>query len=397
MATRNSHSSRRKNYFKRISLKKLWQNSLKFIRNHQRFSGLLAITLILIFFIVTVSLLPSEQPFEGRLELTNLSFTSQKDQGFLNYINDISSIQYRSTPTSQPLTLSGQFNDPKLQTLNEIKLNPNPSASQLSWTLTSQGILAIKEMELTQDSKINNLTYDSYNKRLSLDINPNKNKPLTLIINASDSLTLTFSGYTISKLPNAKSITWQPNAQLIIPIKDSIKLNLNFPQTPTSSLFRRQLAVRNVSFNQLIDNYQDYRKNYPISTIVGGIIRLANQNHTLADGQFLTFDSPDSIRRLFNLKLTSQTSSTLTTNDNQTLSLNPSFEGLNVDISGVAKQIKVGINRNLPIATFQASWLETWFSRDAVIGLIAFLSSLVATLMSWMWELLTEEEEEEAN
>lgn len=391
MAKLNPPNNRQRHRLRRLSLltflKKLWQNSLKFARKSPRLISLLVLTLSLILFIVTVTLLPSEQPFEGRLELNNLSFISNIDQPFLNNINTIKQI---SVENSLPLTLTGTFNDLTLQNINQITLKPLTNSNP-SWQIESSSNLnlEIQELQLTQDSQINNLHYDSYNKRLSLEIIPKS--PLTLTINPSDTLTLRFNNYQIPQLPNTKSITWQPDNQLILEIKQPIKLSFQFPEIPNSAIFREQLSVKEVKFNELIVNSSDFSQNYQKSSIVGGIIRLANQNHDLADGQFLTFYPADSIRNLFHLKLTSEKSSTLKTNDNQTLSINESFEGLNVDISGKSKQIKIGINPNLPIATFQASLLEKWLPRDAVIGLIAFLSSLVATLIGWIWELLTDE------
>ena len=59
--------------------------------------------------------------------------------------------------------------------------------------------------------------------------------------------------------------------------------------------------------------------------------------------------------------------------------------------------MEIGLNENLPVATLQASLLEAWLSRDAVISLIAFLSSFVATLIGWLWELSNSEETTEDN
>ena len=116
------------------------------------------------------------------------------------------------------------------------------------------------------------------------------------------------------------------------------------------------------------------------------------KSYTLEENQFLKFQPQDSIRTLLRLRL-AEDKTTVKPNDNQLLKLNQQQPGLQVDISGKTQQILIGLNEELPVAKLQASFLEAWMPREAVIALIAFLSTLVMTLIGWLWEIATEEPE----
>jgi hypothetical protein len=153
--------------------------------------------------------------------------------------------------------------------------------------------------------------------------------------------------------------------------------------------------VENVNFLQKLNvSQKDYLDNYQESAIRGGTIRLADKNAPLEDGQFLTFDPPDSIRSFLHLRLTEESISSLKTSDNKSLQIDQPFQGLKVDISGETKRIDIGLNDRFPVVKIPAIWLESWMPRDAFIALIAFLSTLVATLICWRLEMVLKKETE---
>jgi hypothetical protein len=346
------------------------------------------------------TLIPSFQTFEGSLDLQSLSFTSQTNQPFLTNADSISEIY---TENALPLTLEGTFSDTdsKLVKLEKITLKPIAD-SEPWWQISGQksATLALSKLSLTPETSVKNLQYDPHNQRLTIEKLTPTQTPLntTINTNGTETFTVNFDGYQINKFSDITSFIWQPNNSINLKIDQEIKLKLKFQKAPENALFWGKLAVKKVDFiAPLTVNQDNFADNYQESAIEGGTIRLADKNYDLSTGQFLTFNPQDSIRYLLGLRLATEKTATLKTNDNQTVAINEAFQGFKVDISGETKQIKIGLNENLPVAKLQASWLEglPFMSRDIFIALIAFLSSFVATLIGWLWELSNSEENNE--
>ena len=389
-------------------LKKNAQRFKLFTNQNPRFIALLSLTIALILIITLGTLIPSFQTFEGSLDLQSLSFTSQTNQPFLTNADSISEIY---TENALPLTLEGTFsntesnsdNDSKLVKLEKITLKPIAD-SESWWQISGQNnaTLALSKLSLTPETSIKNLQYDPHNQRLTIEkLTPAQTSLNTTInTNGTETFTVNFDGYQIDKFPDINSFIWQPSNSINLKIDQEIKLKLKFKKTPENTLFWGKLAVKKVnSIAPLTVNQDNFADNYQESAIEGGTIRLADKNYDLSTGQFLTFNPQDSIRYLLGLRLATEKTTTLKTNDNQTVAINEAFQGFKVDISGETKQIKIGLNENLPVAKLQASWLEglPFMSRDVFIALIAFLSSFVATLIGWLWELSNSEETTEDN
>ena len=383
-------------------LKKNTQRLKLFTNQNPRFIALLSLTIALILIITLGTLIPSSQIFEGSLDLQNLSFTSQTNQPFLTNADSISEIY---TENALPLTLEGTFSDTdsKLVKLEKITLKAIAD-SEPWWQISGQNnaTLALSKLSLTPEASVKNLQYDPYNQRLTIEkLTPAQTSLNTTInTNGTEIFTVKFDGYQIEKFSDITSFTWQPSNSISLKIDQEIKLKLKFKKTPENALFWGKLAVKKVDFiPPLIVNQDNFADNYQESAIEGGTIRLADKNYDLSTGQFLTFNPQDSIRYLLGLRLATEKTTTLKTNDNQTVAINEAFQGFKVDISGETKQIKIGLNENLPVAKLQASWLEglPFMSRDVFIALIAFLSSFVATLIGWLWELSNSEETTEDN
>jgi hypothetical protein len=383
-------------------LKKNAQRFKLFTNQNPRFIALLSLTIALILIITLGTLIPSSQTFEGSLDLQSLSFTSQTNQPFLSNADSISEIY---TENALPLTLEGTFSDtdPELVKLEKITLKPIAD-SESWWQISGQknATLALSKLSLTPEASVKNLQYDSHNQRLTIEkLTPTQTSLNTTInTNGTETFTINFDGYQIDKFSDITSFTWQPSNSITLKINQEIKLKLKFKKTPENALFWGKLAVKKVNFiAPLTVNQDNFADNYQESAISGGTVRLADKNYNLSTGQFLTFNPQDSIRYLLGLRLATEKTATLKTNDNQTLAINEAFQGFKVDISGETKQIKIGLNENLPVAKLQASWLEglPFMSRDVFIALIAFLSSFVATLIGWLWELSNSEETTEDN
>ena len=377
-------------------LKKNAQRLKLFTNQNPRFIALLSLTISLILVITLGTLIPSSQTFEGSLDLQSLSFTSQTNQPFLTNADSISEIY---TENALPLTLEGIFSDTesKLVKLEKITLKPIAD-SEPWWQISGQNdaTLALSKLSLTPEASVKNLQYDPHNQRLTIEkLTPAQTSLNTTInTNGTETFTVNFNGYQIDKFSDITSFTWQPNNSINLKIDQEIKLKLKFKKTPENALFWGKLAVKKVNFiAPLTVNQDNFADNYQESAIEGGTVRLADKNYDLSTGQFLTFNPQDSIRYLLGLRLATEKTTTLKTNDNQTVAINEAFQGFKVDISGETKQIKIGLNENLPVAKLQASWLEglPFMSRDVFIALIAFLSSFVATLIGWLWELSNSE------
>lgn len=383
-------------------LKKNAQRFKLFTNQNPRFIALLSLTIALILVITLGTLIPSSQTFEGSLDLQTLSFTSQTNQPLLTNADSISEIY---TENALPLTLYGTFSDTdsKLVKLEEITLKPIAD-SELWWQISGQNnaTLALDELSLTPEASVKNLQYDPHNQRLTIEkLTPAQTSLNTTInTNGTETFTVNCNGYQIDKFSDITSFTWQPSNSIsfYLEIDQEIKLKLKFKKAPENSPFWGKLAVKKVDFiAPLTVNQDNFADHYQESAIVGGTVRLADKNYNLSTGQFLTFNPQDSIRYLLGLRLATEKTATLKTNDNQTIAINEAFQGFKVDISGETKQIKIGLNEKLPVAKLQASWLEglPFMSRDVFIALIAFLSSFIATLIGWLWELSNSEENNE--
>ena len=371
---------------------RLWAPMSRFLSRNPRFTGLLIVTLGLSLFIILVSLLPSTQVFEGSLTLRSLSFTSAATQPLLKNAQFIAQL---TGIGAQPLPFSGTFSgNPALKGFTKLEFKPIDDRATWQIEGKSGALLEVVKLELAAQTVIKPLRYDAYNKRLSLIIQPAKDLPATLILSANGEFKVTVQGYRSSPSVlggNSAEFTWQPNNQLLLPIQQPLQLELQFSQ-PSTTLFWGNLAVQQVEFNEAEVASEAYANNYMESAVTGGTIRLGDKNYSLEDGQFLTFDPVDSIRSLLRLRLSQETASTLKTSDDKALQIGEPTQGLKMDISGKTKRIKIGLNKNLPVANLQASWLESFLPRDAAIALIAFLSALVSTLIGWLFELASSNE-----
>jgi hypothetical protein len=341
----------------------------------------LLLTLVLLLICTLGTVIPSNQVFEGSLVLHHLSFTSPTQQPFLKNIRSISEL---SGVGALPLSLTGSFsNQPSLKNLNKLDLHP--LSDQATWQIIapSNDQLEVEALSLSPSTKVEQLSYDPYNRRLTLRLTPNQT-PVTLTLNPSGLLQVTLQGYQIPpKLEPSDPLTftWNPNNQFLLKIQHRIQLDLKLNQ-PSDELFWGKLDVQNVRLKELSIEGTAYENNYAASAIASGTVRLANQNYTLEEGQFLSFQPADSIRTLSRLRLSNETAPTLKTSDSKTLQIGEPIQGLKVDVSGETKAIRIGLNEDLAISKLQASWLEGFMSKEVYIAVTTFLTTLLLALIA---------------
>lgn len=376
--------------------KKSWQNAQNFAQRNTRFTGLSIATLLLIGFLLLATLLPSRQPCEGSLTLSSLSFESTTSQPFLLNTPTLSQLDLTG---KIPLRLTGQFTDnPTLQTTTSLNLTPLDDSATLQLSLRPKANLEPKasleltDLSLEPNTQVNDLTYDTYNKRLKFNLSNRPNaKTAHLNLNPNGSLSVQLTNYRIDSNPNLppeQTFTWQPDNQLTLDLANAVALDIQLTEF-TAQPFWGHLAVQNVKLDAPNVRAQNYNTNYRESAILAGSIRLADKTASLETNQFLTFTPTNSIDTLLHLSL-SEEKTEAKPSDNQTLKLDQSLPGLKLNFSGKTDRIKIGLNPQNPVLTLQASLLEAIMPRDAVIGLIAFLSTLVMTLIGWLWEIATD-------
>jgi hypothetical protein len=372
--------------------KHTWANTQRLVRQNSRFTGILFITIVLSLVLVIATLLPSPQPCEGSLTLSSLSFESTASQPFLLNTPSIKQITLTGSltnPAKAPLRLTGQFSDnPALTKITRLDLTPLNDSATLQLILRPNASIELTKLSLQPNTQVTKLRYDSYNKRLTFQLHNAKNTQLNLTLNGP--LTVKLTDYKIASKPNLsldEPFTWQPDNPFNPTLPNSTNLDIQFTKF-TEQPFWGRLAVQNVSLDDFDIQTEDYQ--YTDSAILGGTIRIADKTASLETNQFLNFHPPDSIKSLLHLSL-SEEKTEVKPGDNQVLKLDKSAAGLKLDFSGKTKQIEIGLNPKNPVVKLQSSLLEVFMSRDAVIGLIAFLSTLVMTLLGWLWEIATDD------
>ena len=361
-----------------------------FVRN-PRFSGLLTSTLILLLFIAFAMLLPSEQPFEGSLTFNSLSFESTKKQPFLRDLQSLDQLSIIGQPNFE---ITGNFSDlDLLEARSRIALTANNEDSIFQITKNTGASLEVSELLLEPGTQIQNLRYDDYNKRLSFDILGKTASQL--IVNAGGTIQTSLVGYKIASLKNDVDnvdFSWAPDNQLVVrlPKQLSVELKLgDFSEYP----FWGNLAVTDVSMEKAQADSLNVSNTYLESSVLLGNIRLGSeQSYLVEPNQFVRFHPGNAVNKLFRLGLSSPQVKVFI-DESQSFSTERSEPGIKADVFGATRTIDIGFNPKFPIAQLQASFLEAWMPRDAVIGLIAFLSTLVMTLIGWLWEIATEEPE----
>ncbi|MFM7449469.1 MAG: hypothetical protein ACKO24_12835 [Leptolyngbyaceae cyanobacterium] len=360
-----------------------------------------------------ITLVPSTQPFEGSLVVYQLGFTSsQSGQLLLNTVGPLQKLSGSGQQDS--FILYGPFiskMEPRLNKLSELKIRlPNASSRWTIEPVTLQDIpapaagkpplippdlvqdsrLVLKQLALQENDQVSKLKYDPLSRTLSFVLKQGvaPSAPDQLELKPGAPLKITLQDYELSNLQGTPDrlelIVLEPLE--FFPLASTTLLSLQFPPGKQPALWG-DLAVKQVELTDVQQNSSDFTNNILESTILSGKVRMSDRQLDLQAHQFLRINGEwqnlPGIETLLRLKVT-EPEKTLAKTDADTAAKTEELEqpqGLQVDISGHARTLEVGLNYRLPVTRIQATLIERWFPKDIAIAVISFLSAIFASLI----------------
>jgi hypothetical protein len=364
---------------------------------------LVLILLLLSIGIVLAGILPSRQIFEGNLVVTNLSFTYIGEEPNKLFFYNIPGISQLEGEGNQTLILKGRFSTPSNQALNKQLLQRNSLTIKLPYeksqwiinpaTNKQPSELKISELKIQTNTSIDSLSYNPYNRKLSLSIKSSEAAKLALELGEYP-IKFTFTGYQLEELklkdsPESLELVFQPNnSQLNLSLTKLTRLSVNLPdprKVSSEDWLWGDLAVKNVYFEQSKQTGKNVNDEKYNSTIIKGQIRMGERELKVESNQFLLITKPG-IKRLLNLEVISpkppQEINVQIAGETVEVSAPP--EGLEVRLVGEADQIQVGLDRRFPVRSIKSSLLANFFSNDVLIAIISFFSAAVVSLLTWI-------------
>jgi hypothetical protein len=341
--------------------------------------------LLLIFSGLTLAaFVPSTHIFESNLTVEEMSFTyaGKEPKLFLDTVRGIKSLEIEG---KQTLTFTGKIQSKSTPALNQLTiLEIEPIDSTSKWSIAPVNLKQSSELEFTElrlqpDTKVNNLSYDTYRNQLAFSLTPVKKPTNTNILQlnlGNQPLKVSLEGY---KLKNVKlPIDSEKQRQLefiLTPNNQELRLNFADPVTiymqppapknnESKQWFRGKIEVKNVEFQRLDITGSNQDDNLPISTIIKGEVHMAEQEREIKRNQFFMVEEPG-IKLIRYLNIVPQ-------------------EGLEVRISGKSKLIQIGLDKEFPVSRIQASWLDRVLPRDAIIALISFCATSFTLLLPFI-------------
>lgn len=377
------------------------------IATNPRFVVVLGI--MLLFLTVTLlGIVPSRQPFEGTLTVSDLSFTNSRYNGQL--FRRVEGIRELTLAGSQRFTLAGSFSsqtNPQLNALSELAVDLPEETSQ--WLLTASDAqaprLRLQELKLQPQTRIEQLAYSQYLdtttkrtvRRLSLRIVPAPAGGDELVLSSGGTpLQITLSNYRLPRLslpPSASSeLSFTLDTpQIVLSIAKPLSLTFDLSAVD-SQFFWGELAVEAVSFDQVVETTANFQNRYANSSIQSGTVRLPDQQLSLEKHQFLLINPPGitTLRRLEIVEPEPDKPPTLKISGQDIQVAEPAV-GLSLEISGETNGIQAGLNRQLPVVRIQSSYLSRFLTKDQLTALISFSSAVVLSLLAWLVENLAKE------
>jgi hypothetical protein len=355
-------------------------NSLKFLSCYlwQRKLLSFVLCLLLIFGSLTLAaFLPSEHFFEGDLIVEEMSFTyAGKDQKlFLDTIRKIKSLNIEG---KQIISFTGKFESQSMPELNQLETLKIELTDDKSILLieSSQSEIELKELRLQPNTKVAELSYDIIRNNLDFSLSNTEktnnvlkltlgDQPITISLEGSYQLRNKSGLIIASGKQNQLEFNVTPNYQeLMLNLANPVSITLETPTIKNNEAkewFRGKLEVKDVQFQEL-NKTGNPNDDLQISTIIGGKIRMAEQEREIKENQFLTAKEPG-------IKLI------------RYLNIIPEKSGLEVRISGKSKLIEIGLDKEFPVSRIQASWLDGILPRDAIIALISFCAASFSYLL----------------
>ncbi|MEG4217366.1 hypothetical protein QUA27_18010 [Microcoleus sp. Pol14C6] len=342
--------------------------------------------LLLIFSGLTLAaFVPSTHIFESNLTVEEMSFTyaGKEPKLFLDPVRGLKSLEIEG---QQTLTFTGKIQSKSTPALNQLTiLEIEPIDSTSKWSIAPANLKQSSELEFTElrlqpDTKVNNLSYDTYRNQLAFSLTPVKKPTNTNILQlnlGNQPLKVSLEGYQLTnvKLPIDSEKQRQlefiltPNTQEFrLNLADPVTIYLQQPPAPKNNeskqWFRGKIEVKDVQFQRLDRTGANQDDNLPISTILKGEVHMAEQKKEIKRNQFLMVEEPG-IKLIRYLNIVPQ-------------------EGLEVRISGKSKLIQIGLDKEFPVSRIQASWLDGVLSGDAIIALISFCAASFTYLLSFI-------------
>lgn len=344
--------------------------------------------LLLIFSgLILAAFVPSTHIFESNLTVEEMSFTyaGKEPKLFLDTVRGIKSLEIEG---KQNITFTGKIQSKSTPALNQLTiLEIEPIDSTSKWSIATANLKQSSELELTElrlqpDTKVNNLSYDTYRKQLafSLTSNTRVKKPTnTNIVQlnlGNQPLKVSLEGYKLKNVKLPIDSEKQRELEFILtPNNQELRLNFAAPVTiylqppapknnESKQWFRGKIEVKNVEFQRLDITGSNQDDNLPISTILKGEVHMAEKTREIKRNQFLMVEEPG-IKLIRYLNIVPQ-------------------EGLEVRISGKSKLIQIGLDKEFPVSRLQASWLDRVLPRDAIIALISFCAASFTLLLSFI-------------
>ncbi|MGJ5634448.1 hypothetical protein [Nostoc sp. CALU 1950] len=381
----------------------------------------LVILIICIFLISTSLFWRGIHVFEGNLITERISFIYTDNQNNKLFINSISKIKRIELQSQQALTLNGKFSstsEPKLNQLQQISINLTDAKSKLIIEPSDpkkQSEIELTDLRIQPNTEINQLTYNSYEDILSFCLDKGNN-PENLCLQTdtnsidvakssqikatklgelsleigSQPLKINLEGCSIAELgkkdtpenPNPIEFIFTPqSSQFAFNLTPPTTLYINLPKvTPeaSSQWLRGNLEVENVRFTHS-DRTGNVEDDFEISSILGGKVRMAEQELELKPNQFFITGNPG-IKLVTKMQVRSQ-----------------SPQGLQVRFSGRSEGIEIGLDPNFIVDSIRPSFLAKYLTKDAISVLLSFCGGVVGALLPLLLAAKSEEDSNNAN
>ncbi len=341
--------------------------------------------LLLIFSgLILAAFVPSTHIFESNLTVEEMSFTyaGKEPKLFLDTVRGIKSLEIEG---KQKITFNGKIQSKSTPPLNQLTLlEIEPIDSTSKWSIATANLKLSSELEFTElrlqpDTKVNNLSYDTYRNQLAFSLTPVKKPTNTNILQlnlGNQPLKVSLEGYQLKNVKLPIDSEKQRQLEFILtPNNQELRLNFADPVTiymqppapknnESKQWFRGKIEVKNVEFQRLDITGSNQDDNLPISTILKGEVHMAEQKRVINRNQFLMVEETG-IKLIRYLNIVPQ-------------------KGLEVRISGKSKLIQIGLDKEFPVSRIQASWLDRVLPRDAIIALISFCAASFTYLLSFI-------------
>jgi hypothetical protein len=352
------------------------------------------------------------QRFEANIVAEEVQFTiAQKDDQVL--LHDLDSVKNLSLEGIQTFNLSGGFSSKSLPQLNQqgsltIELSDRDSRWMLQAPELKTSSLSLIDLIVSPQTRVKRFRLASSKQAekteyaLRFDILPRAGKinslqldlgdqPLKIIISGRH--TIRVGGKKIS-LSNSQSteidfIASPQNFKL--PVNSETSMSVGLPKPDKDNLERwigKSLHVEDVSFVRSNNSGASPNDSFEESTILQGQIRIAEKELKIQPHQFLTWQPIKPGGKIITGLQATFSDSSDSSGDKKTSSKNESSEpkGLEVRLSGEARRLEVGLDKNFPVANLQAGMLNGRLPNDVLTVLISAFVAIITSMLPWLLE-----------